>query len=88
MVELGLIGLLGMLLFYGQLVMAFHSVARHPNANRIHAQVLSGALITAFVSQLVASTFFFAPLGVCFFTAAGFIFGARDIDAQVLGSHP
>jgi O-antigen ligase len=88
MVELGLIGLLGMVLFYGQLVMAFYSVSRSPNANGIHAQILAGALITAFVSQLVASTFFFAALGVPFFTAAGFVFGTRDIDAPVLRPHP
>jgi O-Antigen ligase len=88
LVELGLIGLLGMVLFYGQLVMAFRSVSRSTNANGIHAQILAGALITAFVSQLVASTFFFAALGVPFFTAAGFVFGTRDIDAPVLRPSP
>jgi O-antigen ligase len=88
LVELGVIGLLGMVLFYGQLVVAFHSVSRSTNANGIHARILTGALITGFVSQLVASTFFFAALAVPFFMAAGFIFGARDIDAPVLRSHP
>jgi hypothetical protein len=84
MVELGLIGLLGLLLFYGQLVMAFHSVSRSTSRNRIHARILVGALITGFVSQLVVSTFFFRALAVPFFTAAGFIFGAREIDRIVL----
>ena len=84
MVELGVIGLLGMLLFYGQLVMAFRSVSRSTRRNRIHAQILSGALITGFVSQLVVSTFFFRALAVPYFTAAGFIFGAREIDRIVL----
>jgi O-Antigen ligase len=87
MVELGLIGLLGMLLFYGQLVMAFRSVSRFKSPNRIHAQILIGALITGFVSQLVVSTFFFRALAVPFFTAAGFIFGAREIDRIVLKPH-
>jgi O-Antigen ligase len=87
MVELGFIGLLGMLLFYGQLVMAFHSVSRSTSRNRIHAQILSGALITGFVSQLVVSTFFFRALAIPFFTAAGFIFGAREIDGIVLKPH-
>jgi hypothetical protein len=63
-------------------------VSRSTNANGIHAQILTGALITAFVSQLVASTFFFPALAVPFFMAAGFIFGARDIDAPVLRSPP
>jgi F0F1-type ATP synthase assembly protein I len=80
MVELGWIGLLGVVLFWGQLVKAFRSVSSSTTGYRIHAQVLSGALITAFVTQLVASTFFFTPLAIVFFIVAGFIFGAQDID--------
>jgi hypothetical protein len=80
MVELGWIGLLGVVLFWGQLMSAFRSVSRSTNGYKIHAQVLSGVLITAFVTQLVASTFFFTPLANVFFIVAGFIFGAQDID--------
>jgi len=79
MVELGLIGLLGMVLFYGQLVMAFRSVSRSTSGNRFHAQILSGALITAFVTQLVTSTFFFPALADVFFIVGGFVFGAREV---------
>jgi hypothetical protein len=35
----------------------------------------------------VVSTFFFRALAVPFFTAAGFIFGAREIDGIVLKPH-
>jgi hypothetical protein len=78
MVELGLLGLLGVLLFWSQLLRAFRSVSRSASASKVHVQILGGVLITAFVAQLVGSMFLFTALAIPFFAAAGFVFGARE----------
>jgi O-antigen ligase len=75
MVELGLIGAIGMLLFWVQLINAFRRLLRSTAAR--HAIVLSGVVVAGFVSQLVGSTFFFRALAAPFFAVAGFIFGIR-----------
>jgi hypothetical protein len=77
MVELGILGLVGILVFWGQLFRAFRMVSRSTNFNRSHVQILSGLLITAFVIQFVGSVFLFTTLAVPFSIAAGFVFGAR-----------
>jgi len=79
MVELGLVGLLGMVLFWSQLLSTSRSLSRSESVNSVHVQILSGVLITGLVTQLVASTIFFTGLAVPFFAAAGFVFGAREV---------
>jgi hypothetical protein len=78
MVELGLLGLSLVVLFWGQLVSAFRSASRGMSANQPYVQILGGVLITAFVVQFVGSLLLFTALAAPFFVAAGFVFGTRE----------
>jgi hypothetical protein len=78
MVDLGLLGLAGVLLFWGQLIRAFRSVSRSTRGNQVNVRLLSGVLITGAIVQLVGSVFLFTALAVPFFAAAGFVLGARE----------
>jgi hypothetical protein len=86
MVEFGVLGLFGMLLFWGQLLRAFRVVSRSASANTYFVQTLSGVLVAGLVTQLVGSTFFFTALAVPFFIVAGFVFGAREFVPKRLHS--
>jgi O-antigen ligase len=81
-VELGVIGAFGMVLFWGQLINALRRVLRSTTSR--HAIVLSGVLVAGFVSQLVGSTFFLRALAAPFFAVAGFIFGLRTLSERPL----
>jgi O-antigen ligase len=78
MVELGILGLLGMVTFWAQLLRALRSVLRSRSIERHNVMALSGVVITAFIVQMVGSTFFFLPLASVFLISAGFIFGTRE----------
>jgi O-antigen ligase len=78
MVELGILGLLGMITFWAQLLRALRSVLRSHSVDRPHVVALSSVVITAFVVQMVGSTFFFPALASVLSIAAGFIFGTRE----------
>jgi O-Antigen ligase len=78
MVELGVLGLLGMALFWTQLLRALRQVSRSESANKLYVKILSGVLITGLVAQLVGSVFFFTALAGLVFIVAGFVFGARE----------
>jgi O-antigen ligase len=78
MVELGLVGLVLVVLFWSQLLIAFRSVSRTASENKPHVQILGGVLITAFVVQFVGSLLLFTLLATPFFVAAGFVFGTRE----------
>jgi hypothetical protein len=86
MVEFGVLGLFGMLLFWGQLLRAFRVVSRSASTNTYFVQTLSGVLVVGLVTQLVGSTFFFTALAVPFFIVAGFVFGARELVPKRLHS--
>ena len=75
MVELGVIGALGMLLFWAQLIRAFARALRSTWGS--YVAILAGVLVAGFVSQLVGSTFFLRALATPFFAVAGFVFGVR-----------
>jgi hypothetical protein len=77
MVELGVLGLFGMALFWTQLLRALRLVSRSENASKSYVQILSGVLIAGLVAQLVGSVFFFTALAALVFIVAGFVFGAR-----------
>jgi O-antigen ligase len=79
MVELGLLGLFGIVLFWTQLVRAFRSVIRRAGGvGRTQVQSLAGVLVTGFAIQFVGSLFLFTALAVPFFITAGFISGSRE----------
>jgi hypothetical protein len=78
MVELGLLGVSLLVIFWGQLVSAFRLASHSTGANQPYVQVLGGVLITAFVAQFVGSLLLFTALATPFFVAAGFVFGVRD----------
>ena len=75
MVELGVIGLFGMLLFWAQLIRASRRALR--STSRDHVILVGGVLVAGFISQLVGTTFFFRPLATPFFAVAGFVFALR-----------
>ena len=85
MVELGVIGALGMLLFWTQLIRAFGQALRSTWGPYII--VVAGVLAAGFVSQIVGSTFFFRALATPFFAVAGFVFGVRA-SATSAWQHP
>jgi hypothetical protein len=78
MMELGFIGLVGIVTFWGQLLAALRSVLRYRILERQHALALSGVVITALIAELVGSTFFFPTLAIALSISSGFIFGIRD----------
>jgi hypothetical protein len=78
MVELGFVGLLGVVIFWGQLLAALRFVLRSASGERRHVMALISVVIAALVAQLVGSTFFFPALAIALSISAGFIFGVRN----------
>ena len=78
MVELGYIGLVGLLTFWAQLLAALRSVLRSRSPERQHVLALCGVVVAALVAELVGSTFFFQPLAIALSISTGFIFGIRN----------
>lgn len=78
MIDLGLLGLFGMVLLWAQIVRAFRAVSRSRSAYARHVQILSGVLVTTFVAQIVANILTSLAFAARFFIVAGFVFGARQ----------
>jgi hypothetical protein len=79
MMELGFIGLVGIVTFWAQLLAALRSVLRSASPERQHVFALCGVVIAALVAELVSSTFFFPALAIALAISTGFIFGIRDL---------
>jgi hypothetical protein len=79
MMELGFIGLVGLVTFWAQLLAALRSVLRSRSPERQHVLALCGVVIAALVAELVASTFFFPALAIALSISTGFIFGIRNV---------
>jgi O-antigen ligase len=90
MVDLGLIGLLGMAIFWVQIVGAFRAVSRSGTELAYHVHVLSGVLITTLITQAVANILASLAFAARFFIVAGFVFGARQWikRGHALGTEP
>ncbi|MGH9890430.1 MAG: O-antigen ligase family protein [bacterium] len=91
MVELGLIGLGALVVFWLHLLRVFRRLSRDPDRTlRQGAFMFAGVLITMFIVQLVDNSFAIRYVSTPFFIAAGLLFGleARREMAQLTRMTP
>jgi O-antigen ligase len=79
--ELGLLGLAAVVLFWILLIRAFRSLSSHGSPSARHtAIVLSAILVTMFIMQMIDNSFAIPAVAELFFIGAGAIFGLASVD--------